>query len=73
MGDIVHLRRRSAELGHHVRPSFMVAIIPEPDGYLVVSRQHSWFHSRRSEALKDAHEIAAGFGAGLLIHLGGRS
>jgi hypothetical protein len=35
---------------------------PDYGGWLVLCRSHGWLHGDFSTALRDAHEIAAGYG-----------
>jgi hypothetical protein len=47
------------------RGPFSVRIMREDMAWLVVCRSHGWLHGSQHEALRDAWEIARGFGVGV--------
>lgn len=61
-----HLPKRSAS-------NFLVEVLRDADGWLVVARDHSWSFATRKEAQVEANTIAEGFGVGVLVQMGGRT
>jgi hypothetical protein len=49
------------------RGPFCVRVEPEAaGGWLVIAPSHGWLHSDHETALRDAHEIANGFGVAVV-------
>jgi hypothetical protein len=72
MGDLLHFTRAPAYVRPIPKAGFSVKVIPSADGeWLVVSRQHSWDFRSRKAAQAFAHEIAEGFGVGVIVRIGG--
>lgn len=73
MAEVLSFSGSSAPVRPPSFQPFLVTVMPVEDGWLTVCRQHGWLHATCQEALADASVVAAGFGVGLLVHLGRRA
>ena len=73
MGEVIPFKRRANVLAMTAPAGFSVKVWPSDGAWLVVSRDHSWLHPTRSAALRDASDIAAGFGVSVVIYGGARA
>jgi hypothetical protein len=71
MGEVVAFRRLPALLKPAIPHGFSVHVLKTADGWLVVSRQHSWLFLTRREAQAEARAIADGFGVSVITRIGG--
>jgi hypothetical protein len=72
MGDIILFRPRRPTFKSSPASVFSVTVEPRDGLWLVTSRKHSWLHVSRRDALRNADELAAGFGVSVVVY-GGRS
>ena len=70
MGEVIPFKRRANIIAMTPLAGFSVKVWPSDGAWLVVSREHSWLHSTRNAALRDAADIAAGFGVSVVIYGG---
>ena len=73
MGEVIPFKRRRDVITMTIPYGFSVKVLPADDAWLVVSRDHSWLHSTRNAAIRDAADIAAGFGVSVVIYGGARA
>lgn len=71
MGKVIAFRRVSALLKPPIPHGFSVNVMKTADGWLVVSRQHSWLFITRREAQAEARAIADGFGVSVITWIWG--
>ena len=71
MGKVIAFRRLQALLKPPIPAGFSVQVLKTADGWLVVSRQHSWLFITRREAQAEARVIADGFGVSVVTRIGG--
>ena len=71
MGNVIQFPYRPVALSLQAPRSFLVSVLSHDRGWLVVCRNHSWFHVTRAAAFTEARSVADGFGVGLLIDMRG--
>ena len=72
MADILAFPTVRARLPRKTRDASgsPVRVIYDSEVWLVVARKHGWAHASRKDALRNASEIASGFGAPIIIETG---
>jgi hypothetical protein len=73
MGEVIPFKRCTQGVSLTVPAGFSVNVWPTDGAWLVVSRNHSWLHPTRKAAIRDASDIAAGFGVSVVIYGGARA
>ena len=75
MGEIIQFKASPHARQPKRQPSpFLAQIMRDTDGWLVLNgRGHGWLHATRTAAIREASELANGFGVGILFNLGRRA